>query len=194
MNYHQKIYLVRHGETEWTVKGRHTSLTDIPLTEKGRDQARLLSARLKHHDFQKVFTSPLKRAAETCSIVNLPLDAEVDPDLVEWNYGQFEGLTSDEIHRKDPDWTIFTKGAPGGESLEEIRNRADKVLKKLSGIPGDIALFSSGHFLRVLTSRWIQSLPSFGKHLLLFPASISILGHERQCPAIFLWNDISHLS
>jgi broad specificity phosphatase PhoE len=190
----RKIYLMRHGETEWTLKGRHTGLTDIPLTEKGQHQARLLGEHLNKHPFHKVFTSPLKRALETCETAGLLQEAEIDEDLVEWNYGQYEGLTSAEIHRKDPDWTIFSKGAPGGESVQEIGNRADKVLKKLSTVPGDIALFSSGHFLRVLASRWLQLAPSFGEHLLLFPASVSILSREDAIPTIASWNNISYLT
>ncbi|MGE5196107.1 MAG: histidine phosphatase family protein [Anaerolineae bacterium] len=189
----QTIYLIRHAETAWTKTGQHTGLTDIPLTAEGQHQAKLLKQRLKDLKFQNVFTSPLKRAKETCQLADLFSQAEIDDDLVEWNYGDYEGLTREEIHKKDPGWSIFTKGAPGGESVDDVSKRADRVLEKIHHLKGSIAIFSSGHFSRVLAVKWLSLNPECGKLLALFPASLSILGYESNNPVLIRWNDISHL-
>ncbi|MBS0606052.1 MAG: histidine phosphatase family protein [Parachlamydiales bacterium] len=194
MNYPtRKIYLIRHGETEWTLTGQHTGTTDLPLTENGREQAALLSKRLKGHAFERVFISPLKRASETCELAGLYRHAEIDPDLAEWNYGDYEGLKTDEIWKKEAHWNIFLRGAPNGESIEDIAVRTNRILMKINNFHGDIALFSHGHFLRALTARWLKLPISDGNLLALSPASISILGFERDHHVIRLWNDINHL-
>jgi broad specificity phosphatase PhoE len=189
----KKIILVRHAETEWTVEGRHTGLTDIPLSEKGEIQAKGLKKRLQSLHPQKIFVSPLKRAIGTCKLAGLFDKATIDPDLVEWDYGNYEGLTTEEITAKDPTWTIFTKGAPGGESVADVCQRADRVLKKLELFSGGVVLFSSAHFSRLLTARWLQLPPSEGRLFILYPASISVLGFERENHVIVSWNEIRHV-
>ncbi len=186
------LYLIRHGETEWSLSGQHTGLTDLPLVESGKKQAELLGKRLKTVSFAKVLTSPLKRAKETVQITGLA--AETDPDLVEWDYGDYEGKTTQEIYQTAPGWNLFEQGAPGGENPGDVTRRADRLLSKLESLEGTIALFSSAHFLRSLACRWVGVSIALGKSLLLSPASISILGHERNSPVIVRWNDISHLT
>ncbi len=187
----QKIYLIRHAETEWTVLDKHTGLTDIPLTARGEEQAKALKERLKGHSFARVLVSPLQRAFKTCTLAGFSDKAEVDPDLVEWNYGDYEGKKTADILKTDPTWDIFSSGAPGGESVAAVGQRAKRVLKKIQQIQGDVALFSSGHFLRTLTACYLQLTPAEGRLFLLSPASISILGYEREDPVLLLWN--SHL-
>lgn len=189
----QRIFLIRHGETEWAATDKHTGFTDIPLTEKGRAQGELLRKRLQGHNFEKVFTSPLKRAKDTCDIVGYGKKAIIDSDLVEWDYGKYEGLTTAEIHKIDPNWTVFDKGAPGGESIANISARADHFLAKLKGCKADVAVFSSGHFLRVLAARWTGLRAHDGRVLALSTGSLSILGFEHATHVILCWNDISHL-
>jgi probable phosphoglycerate mutase len=185
---HHKIYLIRHGETEWTLSGKHTGRSDIPLTKNGEEQSANIGRYLKGMGFQKVLTSPLIRAKETCRLAGLFTHALVDEDLREWNYGDYEGITSAEIRAKDPHWTIFTAGAPGGESVADIGARANRVLGTIRSIPGDVAVFSHGHFLRALAARWLEMPPAFGQQLVLSPASLSILGFEKEKPAIITWN------
>ena len=187
---HHKIYLIRHAETEWTVSGQHTGKTDLPLTEQGEEDSRKIGAFLKGKGFQKVLVSPLMRARRTCELAGLFSDAIIEKDLVEWDYGDYEGLTSAEIHKTNPGWSIFHEGAPGGETLADVGHRAGRVLGLLRSIPGDVAVFSSGHFLRVLAAKWLDMPPSFGGHLVLKPASVSILGYERNTSAILLWNQV----
>lgn len=187
-SYHQKIYLIRHGETEWTKSNQHTGLTDIPLTDKGRSQAIELKEHLKGLQFKKVFCSPLIRAKETCEIAGFFEHAKIDEDLYEWNYGDYEGKTTEEIRKTDPKWDIFTSGAPRGESIADVGARARKMIGKVHAVEGDVALFSSSHFLRSLTCKWLNQPLSFGKHILLSTASISILGTHREDPVILLWN------
>ncbi|MGA7402373.1 MAG: histidine phosphatase family protein [Candidatus Sulfotelmatobacter sp.] len=192
-----QIYLARHGNTAWTVTGQHTGVTDLPLTPNGECNARRLGERLKGMTFAKVFTSPLQRAARTCALAGFEAVAETDPDLVEWNYGQYEGLRSDEILRERPDWQLFRDGAPGGESPEEIGARADRVVERIRAVMGNVLLFSSGHFIRVLTARWLAlGLVSAGKYFLLSPASLSALSYEHNLsqPVIRLWNDDHHVA
>ena len=156
------IYLARHGETAWSLSGQHTGLTDVPLTERGERNARRLGERLAGSAFAKVFTSPLQRAARTCELAGFGAAAEVDPDLVEWNYGKFEGLRTLEIRAEHPDWQLFRDGCPGGESPDQIGARADRVVSRVRAIKGDVLIFSSGHFLRVLATRWFGLEPAIG--------------------------------
>jgi broad specificity phosphatase PhoE len=191
------VYLARHGETAWTLSGQHTGLIDLPLTPNGEHNAQRLGERLKGMKFTKVFTSPLQRAARTCELAGFGAVAETDPDLVEWNYGQYEGLRLDEILRERPDWQIFRDGCPGGESPAQIGERADRVVKRVRSVPGNVLLFSSGHFLRVLASSWLALGPGCaGRYLLLSTASLSALGYEHNLsePAIRLWNDDHHVA
>jgi broad specificity phosphatase PhoE len=189
------IYLARHGETAWSLTGQHTGLTDLPLTEHGEENARALGERLADLKFGNVLTSPLQRARRTCELAGFGAVAEVDGNLVEWDYGQYEGLTSSEIHAQRPDWKLFRDGCPGGESPDQVAARADSVLRRLLPLGTDALLFSSGHFLRVLAARWIGAGALGGRYFLLSTASVSVLGYENDIsqPAIQLWNDTSHL-
>lgn len=186
----QKIFLIRHGETEWSLKRRHTGFSDIPLTENGRKQASLLAKELQNVDFKKIWVSPLARAQETFTLSKLPLTPILDDDLKEWNYGDYEGITSKEIHEKVPDWNIFTHGAPNGESIAEIETRALRMLDKIKNIDGNLAFFSSGHILRVIAAKWLEMPVEFGKRLFLQTSSLSILGHEHENQALLLWNKV----
>ena len=189
------VYLARHGETAWTVTGQHTGLTDLPLTERGERNARKLGERLRGMSFAKVFTSPLRRAMRTCELAGFGSVAEIDPDLVEWNYGQYEGRLTVDILRERPDWQLFRDGCPGGESPLQVAARADRVAERLREVKGDILVFSSGHFLRVLATRWIGIEPINGRALMLSTASLSTLSYENSLsqPAIRSWNDTHHL-
>lgn len=187
----KKIYLIRHGETQWTLSGQHTGITDIPLTKNGEKQAEEIGDKLRGHPFHSIFTSPLARAKQTCQIAGLLKNAIVDPTLVEWNYGDYEGKTSLEIWKTQPHWTIFSSGAPHGESVADIGARAKKFLAKIQSIHGDVALFSHGHFLRVLAACWLQLSAHEGRLFALEPGSISILGFEKKTPVLLLWNDTS---
>lgn len=185
----KKIYLIRHGETEWTLSGQHTGSTDIPLTKNGEKQAKLLGEKLRGHSFQSILTSPLQRAQRTCEIAGLFKHAQLDPDLVEWNYGDFEGMSSAQIWKRQPDWSIFSNGAPNGESVADVGARANKVLAKIQSLEGDVALFSHGHFLRVLAARWLHLSPEEGRLFALAPGSLSILGFEKNSHVLSLWNE-----
>src|ERR1700751_2142376 len=190
------VYVARQGNTAWTHSGQHTGLTDLPLTPDGERNARQLGQRLKGMAFAKVFTSPLQRAARTCELSGFGAAAQTDPDLVEWDYGKYEGLTSAEIHRQRPDWDLFRDGGPGGESPEQVGERADRVVKRIREVPGDVLLFTSGHFIRVLTARWLGLGPGVGgRYFLLNPASLSALSYEHNLsrPVIRLWNDDNHV-
>ena len=190
-----EVYLARHGNTAWTLSGQHTGLTDLPLTPNGDCNARRLGERLQGLKFAKVFTSPLRRATRTCELAGFGPVAETDPDLVEWNYGLYEGLTSAEILARRPDWQLFRDGCPGGESPAQIGERADRVVERVRGVSGNVLLFSSGHFIRVLTARWLGLGPATGKYFLLSPASLSALSYEQNLshPVIRLWNDDHHV-
>ena len=190
------VYLARHGNTAWTHSGQHTGLTDLPLTPDGERNAVRLGERLQGMKFAKVFTSPLQRAARTCELSGFGAGAKTDPDLVEWNYGKYEGRTSAEILRDRPDWDLFRDGAPGGESAAQIGERADRVVERVRRVAGDVLLFSSGHFIRVLTARWLGLAPGAGgRYFLLNPASLSALSYEHNLsrPVIRLWNDDHHV-
>lgn len=190
-----EVYLVRHGETAWSLSGQHTGLTDMPLTERGERNARRLSGRLEGMTFAAVFTSPLQRAAQTCRLAGFGAVAEVLPDLVEWNYGDYEGLRTSEIHVERPDWHLFRDGCPGGESPADVGNRADRVVKRVRAISSNAILFSSGHFLRVLAARWLGLAAEAGRYFLLSTGSVSVLGYEHDLsePVIRLWNDTRHV-
>jgi probable phosphoglycerate mutase len=189
------LYLARHGETAWSLSGQHTGLTDLPLTERGERNARRLGERLARLTFEKVFTSPLERARRTCELSGFGQAAEVERNLVEWNYGDYEGLRTAEIRAKRPDWQLFRDGCPGGESPAQIAARADVVVNRLHAVCGNALIFSSGHFLRVLASRWLGLDPAAGRFFVLSTASLSALGYDNNLsqPAIRLWNDTSHL-
>ena len=196
MNGLQAIYLARHGETAWSLSGQHTGLTDLPLTPRGECNARRLGERLKGVEFARVFTSPLQRAKRTCELAGFGSTSELDRDLVEWNYGEYEGLRTADIRAKRPDWEMFRDGFPGGESFDQIAARADRVVERIRSIDGAVLLFSSGHFLRVLTARWLGLKTQGARHFLLGTASLSTLTYEHNPsqPAISLWNDTHHVS
>jgi broad specificity phosphatase PhoE len=190
------VYLARHGETAWSLTGQHTGLTDLPLTERGARNARRLGDRLSALTFAKVFTSPLKRAFRTCELAGFGGKAVVDPDLVEWDYGAYEGRTSAEILKERPDWELFRHGCPDGETPRQVRARADRVVRRLHAVPGDLLVFSSGHFIRVLAARWVGGDPTApGRKFMLTTASLSAVGYENSLsrPVIRLWNDDRHI-
>jgi broad specificity phosphatase PhoE len=188
-------YVARHGETAWTLTGQHTGLTDLPLTERGERNARRLGERLKALTFARVFTSPLRRAFRTCELAGFAGVAKVDPDLVEWNYGQYEGRRTAEILAERPGWQLFRDGCPAGETPDEVGARADRVASRVRATQGDVLLFSSGHFLRVLAARWLGVEPGAGRFFLLSTASLSALGYEHDLtqPVIRLWDDTRHV-
>lgn len=189
------IYLARHGETAWSLTGQHTGLTDLPLTERGERNASRLQQRLKGLTFAKVFTSPLQRARRTCELAGFGSVAEIDPDLLEWDYGKYEGRRTAEIRAERPDWQLFRDGCPGGESPAQVGVRADRVVARLRAVQGDVLLFSSGHFLRVLAARWLGLEPAAGRFFLLSTASLSALSYEHNPsqPVIRLWDDTRHV-
>src|SRR5262245_20056455 len=191
----QIVYLARHGETAWTLSGQHTGLTDLPLTERGERNARNLGERLRGLTFPKVLTSPLVRAARTCELAGFGGVAEVDRDLVEWDYGDYEGRRTGEVHAQRPDWQLFRDGCPGGETPEQVGVRADRVVRRARAIQGNVLLFSSGHFLRVLAARWLGLEPGAGRYFLLSTASVSALGYEHNLSqaVIRLWDDTRHV-
>ena len=183
------LTLVRHGDTEWSLSGRHTGWTDIPLVESGTRQAGQLGRRLAGRSFAAVLSSPLSRALETCRLAGLGDAVTTDPDLREWNYGELEGLTSDEIRQKMPGWTIWSGPVPGGETADEIGRRADRVIERLLAIDGDIAIFAHGHLLRVFAARWLGLPPDLGALFELSTATLSRLGWERERRVVELWNE-----
>jgi broad specificity phosphatase PhoE len=190
------VYVARHGETAWTLSGQYTGLTDLPLTERGERNARRLAERLRGLTFAKVFTSPLQRAARTCELAGFGAVAEVDRDLVEWDYGQYEGRRTAEIRKERPDWELFRDGCPEGESPAEVAARADRVVSRVRAVPGDALLFSSGHFIRVLATRWIGlEVTANAKRFMLSTASLGAVGYENELsrPVIRLWNDTHHV-
>jgi broad specificity phosphatase PhoE len=190
------VYLARHGETAWSLSGQHTGLTDLPLTASGEVAARWLGQRLSGKSFAKVLVSPLQRAVRSCELAGVLAAAEIDRDLVEWNYGDYEGKRTVDIRQTRPDWQLFRDGCPGGESPEQVGARADRVIERVRAVEGDVLIFSSGHILRVLAARWLGQEAATGKGLLLSTASLSILGYEHTLaePVIRLWNDTSHLA
>ena len=184
----QQVYVIRHGETEWSLSGQHTGVTDIPLTENGRDLAKLLHPVLSKESFALVLTSPLQRAKETCKLSGLGDQADVDSNLTEWNYGEYEGLTPAQIHQKTPGWLLFTDGAPGGETPEQVGERADHVITRVRAVKGNVALFAHGHIFRVLVARWIDLPATAGRKFLLDTGTLNILSYYRGVPAVKTWN------
>ena len=184
----QSVVLARHGETEWSLSLRHTGKTDLPLTEEGRRQARALGPRLHAWTFSLVLTSPLQRALETCRLAGYGEQAQVRPDLVEWDYGRYEGLTSQQIQELHPNWSLWRDGCPGGEKAEDVGRRADRVIAEVRLVDGDVLIFDHGHVLRVLASRWLGEPPEGGRHYALQTATLSVLGYEHADPVIRLWN------
>lgn len=190
------VWIARHGETEWSLAARHTGRTDIDLTPQGEHDARLLGERLRGIELAAIFTSPSKRAVRTCALAGFGDRAVPDPDLVEWDYGRYEGLRTAEIRSERPTWKLFHDGCPGGESPGEIGLRADRVVAKVRAIEGEVLLVSSAHFLRVLTARWLGLHPSAGQYFVASPAGLGCLGyeHDRSDPVVRLWNDTRHLA
>lgn len=188
------LVLVRHGETEWSKARQHTGRQDIPLTARGRQEGALLGPRLAVWPFSRVLVSPLSRARDTCALAGLGDRAEVRPDLMEWDYGAYEGRTRTDILREHPEWNLWREGCPQGETAEQVGVRVDRVLSEVRSVDGDVALFAHGHVLRVLAARWLQASPSFGERLALTTASVSVLGREHASEAIWLWNDVTHLA
>lgn len=184
----QEIYLVRHGETEWSLSGQHTGITDIPLTENGRRVAKLFKPFFDKKDLALVLTSPLERARMTCELAGLGKQADADSDLIEWNYGEYEGLTTKQIHTKVPKWELFSDGCPGGESPEQVSGRVDRVIAKIHAANGAVALFAHGHVLRVLAARWLGFPAEAGRHFMLDTGTLSILSYYRGFPVVKRWN------
>ena len=189
------VYLARHGETAWTVTGQHTGLTDLPLTERGECNARRLRERLSGLTFTSVFASPLKRVMRTCELAGFASVAQIDRDLLEWNYGEYEGRLTVDILAERPEWELFRDGCPGGESAQQVAARADRVVERIRALAGDVLVFSSGHFLRMLAARWTGLETLHARSLMLSTASLSVLGYEHSLsqPAIRLWNDTHHV-
>jgi broad specificity phosphatase PhoE len=193
---HSTIWLARHGETEWSLSGQHTGLTDLPLTAHGEELAKKLEKRLHGMTFAKVFTSPLQRASRTCELAGFGAVAEKLPDLVEWNYGDYEGIKTHDIHKDRPDWDLFKHGAPGGESVQQVTMRANRVIEKLQEVNGDVLCFSSGHFLRALAGSWLGLGAGGGRYFVLSTTSLSALSYEHNIhePVIKLWDETGYLS
>ena len=191
-----EVFLARHGETAWAISGQHTGLTDIPLTERGERNARSLGDRLRGTTFSEVRASPLDRATRTSVLAGFGAQAVPDPDLVEWNYGDYEGRKTADIRAENPGWHLFRDGCPGGESVEEVGARADRVIVRLRAMEGRVLLFGHGHFFRVLAARWLNLPAGDGRHFLLGTASLSVLSYEHNThePVIRLWNDNRHVT
>jgi broad specificity phosphatase PhoE len=185
--------VVRHGPTEWSSRGRHTGRTDISLDDDGRRAAAALAPVFARREFALVITSPLTRARDTASLAGFP-DATIDDDLLEWDYGQYEGRTTPDIRHERPGWSLWSDGVLGGETAEDVAARADRVIARARAAGGDCVVFAHGHLLRVLGARWIAAPPTFGQHLLLSTAAVCVLGYERETAALARWNDTSHLA
>ncbi len=183
-----ELWLVRHGETEWSLSGQHTGSTDIPLTDHGRAQAKALGALLAGKSFARVLSSPMSRALETCRLAGYGDEVEITDDLLEWDYGDYEGRRTVDIRKERPDWTLFADGVPNGETAAQVATRVDRVIEAAAGAGGNVALFAHGHVLRVLTARWLDLRPQEGRLFALSTASLSVLGHERETRVIRLWN------
>lgn len=184
-----KLLLARHGETEWSVDGRHTGRTDLSLTEEGRRRAQRLAPRLGQRQFALVLTSPLRRAIETCELAGLGEQAQVRDELHEWEYGEYEGLTTAAIRRARPGWSLWRDGCPGGETADAVGARADRIVAEVRGTDGDVIVFGHGHMLRVLTSRWLGLAPGDGALFALGTGTLSALGYERETAVILRWNE-----
>jgi broad specificity phosphatase PhoE len=189
------LWLIRHGETAWSLAGRHTGRTDVPLTPHGEAQARALAGRLAGRGFALVLTSPAERARETCRLADQAATAVADDDLLEWDYGAYEGRSTAQIREEVPGWSLWTHGVPGGESADQVAARVDRVIARAlaSSAPGDAALFAHAHVLRVLAARWLGLSPTGGRLFVLDPASLSVLGHEHGERVVQHWNDAPHV-
>jgi broad specificity phosphatase PhoE len=187
--HHQQVVLVRHGDTEWALEGRHTGRTDVPLTERGRRQAASLARLLRGKRFAKVLVSPRQRALETCRMAGFGDLAEIRGDLAEWDYGEYEGRTTPEILAERPGWTLWEDGVPGGETVEDVGHRVDRVIAEVQSTPGDVAIFAHGHVLRILTARWLGLGARDGRLFMLDPAGVSVLGYEHTWAVIARWNE-----
>jgi probable phosphoglycerate mutase len=183
-----EVYLIRHGETAWSLSGRHTGTSDVELTDHGREVARRWRPYSATKSFDLILTSPLKRARETCELAGLGEGAQIDPDLGEWNYGEYEGLTSRQIRARRPDWLVFRDGCPGGESPQDIAARVDRVITRVRARSGNVVLFAHGHVLRVLGARWLGLPPAGGAHFLLDTATLCVLSSYHGVPAVRRWN------
>jgi broad specificity phosphatase PhoE len=183
-----KVFVIRHGETAWSLSGQHTGTTDLPLTDNGRRRAEMLRPVLAKERLALVLVSPMQRARQTCELAGLGNAAVIDPDLSEWNYGQYEGLTTAQIHETRPGWVVFRDGCPGGESPAQIGARVDRVIARARATVGDVALFAHAHVLRVLAARWIGFPVPAGEHFLLDTGTLSVLGYYRDTPALEVWN------
>lgn len=183
-----ELWLIRHGETEWSLSGAHTGRTDIPLTPAGEQGAERVGNYLHGRQFSLVLTSPLKRASETCRIAGYGGVAQVEPDLQEWDYGAYEGRTTHDIHKDRPEWSLWQHGVPQGETIEQVAARADRVIERAQAAGGDVALFGHGHILRILAACWLNLPPVAGSLFVLGTASLSTLGYERQTRVITRWN------
>ena len=188
-----QVVLVRHGETEWSREGRHTGRSDVPLTPQGREDAHALAQVLQGRHFHTVLTSPLQRARDTCALAGFAAQAELAPDAMEWDYGEYEGLTSAQIRARRPDWLLWRDGCPGGEQPAGVGARADRVVARLLQAGGDSAVFAHGHLLRVLAARWLELPPAEGGRLALSTAALCLLGFEHDLRVVQRWNDVSHL-
>jgi broad specificity phosphatase PhoE len=184
----QEIVVARHGETEWSRALKHTGRTDVPLTDEGRRQAERLGEALRGRELALVQTSPLRRAADTARLAGFGDRAEPRDDLMEWDYGDYEGRLTVDIRKEVPGWTVFRDGVPNGETAEQVGARADRIIAEISGVDGDVLIFAHGHFLRILAARWIGLAPADGRLLALDPATLSTLGHERETAVIRVWN------
>jgi broad specificity phosphatase PhoE len=184
----QEVWLVRHAETEWSRSGRHTGRTDVPLTDAGRERARELGARLARRDFALVLVSPLERARETARLAGLGNPCQVREDLLEWDYGDYEGITTAEIREERPDWYLWRDGVPNGETGDEVGARCDRVIEEILGAPGDVAVFAHGHVLRALGARWVREPVGFGGRLFLTTGAVCVLGFEREVRVLRSWN------
>ena len=186
-----RLFAVRHGETEWSLSGQHTGRTDVPLTAAGRERAKQVGDMLVGHTFALVLTSPFSRARDTAALAGFP-EAVVDDDLREWDYGSYEGRKTLDIREERPGWFLWDDGVPDGEAIEDVAARADRVIARVREVDGDVLVFAHGHILRVLAARWLEQPPGFGRHLILSPATLSILAHERESPALETWNASLH--
>jgi broad specificity phosphatase PhoE len=183
-----EVFAIRHGETAWSLNGRHTGTTDIALTDNGRRLAERMRPALGREVFARILCSPMRRARETCELAGFGNEMVVDADLVEWNYGAYEGLTPKQIHEVAPGWLIFRDGCPGGETPEQVGERVDRVIARARTVEGNVALFAHGHVLRVLAARWIGLPAGAGQHFLLDTGTLCVLGYYREIPAVRIWN------
>ena len=186
-----QLYLVRHGETEWSRDKKHTGRTDIPLTERGEEEARAVAPLLAGRELTRVVSSPLSRALETCRLAGLGDRVDTDAELLEWDYGDYDGITTAEIHETRPDWVLWRDGCPGGESPAEVGARADAFLSRIAGETGDVAVFGHGHMLRIVAARWLELEPAAGARFVLGTATLSVLGWEHDWHAIRTWNSVA---